>query len=91
MFIVEIADKFRHTWLMTVIDTCFQKIPPQIKSVMWSKTYSFHELDDGVLPLWHFSSMVQIYRLIYLCVCVDAYFKVRNFYCQLYQSNMLGL
>lgn len=39
MLIVYIADKFRHTWLMTVTDTCFQKIPLEIKSVMWSKRY----------------------------------------------------
>lgn len=32
MCIVEIADKFRHTWLMTVTDTCFQKQPLEIKS-----------------------------------------------------------
>lgn len=39
MFIVEIEDKFRHTWLMTVIDTCFQKPPLEIKSFIWSKKH----------------------------------------------------
>lgn len=41
MFMIEIADKFRHRWLMTVMDTYFQKPPLEIKSFIWWKNINF--------------------------------------------------